>query len=70
MTPVRIVPNARRAWRWFSVQALAINGAAAAAWLAVPDDLRAAVPSEWLAAAALALTVLGIVGRLVDQSNP
>lgn len=64
-----LVPNARRAWRWFSVQALALQGAGAAAWLAVPDDLRAAVPSGWLAAAAIALTVLGILGRLVDQGT-
>lgn len=63
------VPNARRAWRWFSVQALALRGAGAAAWLAVPDDLRAAVPSRWLAAAAIVLTVLGILGRLIDQGG-
>ena len=66
---MKLVPDARRAWRWFSVQALALQGAAAAAWLAVPDDLRAAVPSEWLAGAALALTVLGIAGRLIDQQE-
>jgi hypothetical protein len=62
-----MVPDAKRAWRWFSVQAMALQGAAAAAWLAVPDDMRAAVPSEWLAIGALVLTGLGIAGRLVDQ---
>jgi hypothetical protein len=66
---MKLVPNARRAWRWFSVQVMALQGAAAAAWLSVPDDLRAAVPSEWLAAGALALTVLGIAGRLIDQGG-
>ena len=66
---MRIVKNARNAWRWFSVQAMALQGAAAAAWLAVPDDMRASVPSEWLAACAVALTVLGIAGRLVAQDG-
>ena len=66
---MRLVSDARQAWRWFSVQALALQGIAAASWLAVPDDMRAAVPSEWLAGAAVALTVLGIVGRLVDQGG-
>jgi hypothetical protein len=66
---MKLVPDARRAWRWFSVQAMALQGACAAAWLAVPGDLRSAVSSEWLAAAAIALTVLGIIGRLVDQND-
>lgn len=64
---MQLVDNARTAWRWFSVQAMALQGAAAAAWLAVPGDLREAIPSEWLAAGAIALTALGIVGRLVKQ---
>ena len=64
-----LVKDATRAWRWFSVQVLAIQGAAASAWLAVPDDLRAAVPETWLAGGAVALAVLGLVGRLVDQGD-
>jgi hypothetical protein len=64
-----LVKDAKSAWRWFSVQAMALQGAAAAAWLSVPDDLRAAVPDEWMAAGAIALAVLGIVGRLVDQGE-
>lgn len=66
---VRLVKGARHAWTWFSVQAFALQGIAAASWLAVPGDMRAAVPSEWLAGAALGLTVLGIIGRLVDQGD-
>ena len=66
---MKLVKNARQSWRWFSVQAMALQGAVAGAWLAVPDDMRAAVPSEWLAACAVALTVLGVIGRLVDQGG-
>lgn len=66
---MRLVPDWRQAWRWFSVQAFALQGIAAASWLAVPDDMRAAVPAEWLAAGAIALTALGIIGRLVDQND-
>jgi hypothetical protein len=63
------VKNARQSWRWWSVQAMTLQGAAAGAWLAVPDDMRASVPSEWLAACAVVLTAVGIVGRLVDQGG-
>ena len=66
---MRLVKDARKAWRYFSVQAMALQGAAAGAWLVVPDDMRASVPSEWLAVAAIALTVLGIAGRLVAQDE-
>jgi len=66
---MKLVKDARRSWRWLSVQAMALQGACASAWLAVPDDMRAAVPSEWLAMAAIALTVAGIIGRLVDQGG-
>jgi uncharacterized heparinase superfamily protein len=66
---MKLVHNWRRAWRWFSVQALAVSATAPAAWLAVPDDMRAAVPAEWLAAAGIALGVMGLVGRLMDQGD-
>jgi len=66
---MRLIPNARRAWRWFSVQADALAIAGAGAWLAVPNDMRAAVPSEWLAVGALVLAALGIVGRLIKQEG-
>jgi len=67
---MKLVDDARSAWRWFSVQAMALQGAAAVAWLAVPNDLRASVPSEWMAIGAVVLVVLGIAGRLVQQEEP
>ena len=66
---MKLVPNAKRAWRWLSVQAMAVSGIAPAAWLSVPEDMRAAVPAEWMATFAVVLAVLGICGRLVDQGE-
>jgi len=66
---MKMVPNARRSWRWLSVQMMTLQGAAATAWLTVPDDMRAAVPPDWLAVAAVALSALGIAGRLIDQGG-
>lgn len=66
---MKLVNDAGRAWRWFSMWALAAQGAAGAAWLSVPDDLRQTIPSEWLAAAAIVLTALGVVGRMVKQDG-
>lgn len=63
-----LVENAGSAWRWISVQAMALAGAVQAAWLSVPDSLRSSIPSEWVQYLTLGLVVLGIVGRLVKQS--
>ena len=66
---MRLVKGARKAWRWFSVQIAAVSAIAPGAWLMVPDDMRRAVPPEWLAMAGVVLGVLIIVGRLVDQNG-
>ena len=66
---MKMVPNARSAWRWYSVQAGLLQNAVISAWLLVPDEMRAAVPAEWLAIGALVLTSLGTLGRLVDQGG-
>ena len=65
---MKLVPEARRAWRWFSVQSMTLAGSLQGAWLAVPDDLRANVPKHLVHWITIALLVAGIVGRLVQQT--
>ena len=67
---MKLVPNARRSWRWLSVQIATLSGIVPGAWLAVPDDMRAAVPPEWLAVAAIVMAAMIVVGRLIDQGGP
>lgn len=66
---MKLVENAKNAWRWFSVQAMVLAGAIQGAWLFVPDDLRASVPQSWLQSITLALMVMGVAGRLVKQKD-
>jgi hypothetical protein len=66
---MKLVQNARRAYRWFSMQAMALSLGGAAAWLAVPQELRDAVPDIWLGIGAVVLATLGMIGRLVDQGD-
>lgn len=63
-----LVDNAGSAWRWLSVQAMALAGAVQGAWLAMPDELKTSIPAHWVQYLTVALLVLGIVGRLVKQS--
>ena len=66
---MKLVPNWKNAWRWFSVQSMAISGGALASWAMLPDDLKAALPAEWVAGFSGGVLVLGIIGRLVDQGG-
>jgi len=66
---MKLVPNVEKAWRWFSMQAMALSLGAAAAWLAVPQEMRDQVPDTWLAIGAVTLATLGMIGRLVEQEG-
>jgi hypothetical protein len=64
---MQLVDNARKAWRWFSVQAMALAAAGQIAWMNIPADLKASVPPNLVTYGTVVLLVLGIVGRLVAQ---
>jgi hypothetical protein len=66
---MKLVDDAKRAWRWISMQAMSAALALSGAWLAIPDDMKASIPPKYVAAATMALLALGIVGRLVDQGE-
>jgi HK97 family phage major capsid protein len=59
----------RQAWRWFSLQAMALTAAIQAAWSAMPGELKQHVPAKAVTAVSIALLLLGIGGRLVKQKK-
>lgn len=64
---MNLIPNWRKAWRMFSVQAQGLALAGVGAWQATPDDIRAVAP-WWLPPLLLGVILVGgIVGRLVVQ---
>ena len=64
---IHMIPNWRRAWRMFSVQAQALALAILGAWQVMPEDLKTAIPPGAVFWCAMGLLVAGIIGRLVDQ---
>lgn len=66
---MKLVPDARRGWKWLSVQAMALNTAMLTTWLALPADLKDTIPDVAVTAGAIVLTVAGIVGRFIDQGG-
>ena len=66
---MKLVPNARRAWRWVSMQAMAFAVALQGAWVFIPPDLKARAGEDTAAWVTSALLVLGIIGRMVKQRD-
>jgi hypothetical protein len=66
---MKLVPNAKKAGSWFSMQAMALAAAIQGAWLATPPELQALVPADWVNYGTVAVLVLGAIGRVVDQGR-
>ena len=64
---MQLIPQWRRAWRMFSVQAQALAFAILGAWQVMPEEMKATLPPSAVYWASMALLVAGIVGRLVVQ---
>lgn len=66
---MNLVADWKKAWRWFSVQAMALSGAIQVTWVSLPLDLKGSIPHDLVTGAAISLAVLGIIGRVVDQKD-
>lgn len=64
---MKLVPDWKDAWRWFSVQAFLILAAVPPVWASLPPDVKAMLPDTWQPWVLCALAVAGVIGRLKDQ---
>lgn len=67
---MKLVDDFRKAYRWFSMQAMFLALTLQGAWEVLPADMKAGLPPQYVTYATLTLLVLGIVGRLVKQDKP
>lgn len=66
---MKLIEEAKHAWKMLSMQAMAAAGALQLTWASLSDDMKASIPHEWVTYATVALLVVGMAGRLVDQSK-
>ena len=64
-----LVEDAKKAWRWISVQAMVAAGAIQGAWMFIPDDMKDSLPKGLVSGATIVLLALGVAGRLVKQGK-
>lgn len=65
---MKLVDDVRKAYRWFSVQAMVWAIALQGAWEVMPADLKSGIPPKLVTWITVGLLVLGIAGRLVKQT--
>lgn len=68
---MKIISDARSIWKHYSTQALVLVGSLQGTWAALPDGVRDSLPKNVGVAIAwitLVVAVLGIGGKLVDQT--
>ena len=66
---MQLVQDARRAWRWFSVQVLTLLAVLPLIWEQMPPETHALVPETWRPWIITGLALIGIGGRLVKQGD-
>lgn len=64
---MKLIPNWRRAWRMYSMQAKAAAAAMLGSWQALPVEWQQHIPLPMVLYSAIGVLVLGALGRLVDQ---
>lgn len=64
-----LVEDWRKAWRWFSVNAMIVAAAIQGALLQIPDDMKTHIPEALVSGSTIALLILGVVGRLIKQDK-
>jgi hypothetical protein len=67
MKKPKLVPDWRQSWKWFSTQAMALAVAIQGAWMFIPEDMKESLPKDLVGYATMALLILGVAGRLVNQ---
>jgi hypothetical protein len=70
---MKLVDDAGKAGKWFSMWAMGLSSAFLASWALIPEDLKSyltgSIPPQYISLAVAGVLVLGMVGRLVKQGE-
>ncbi len=64
---MKLVPNWRRGWRWFSN--IALTAIVAVNTTPIPPEIIGALPPDTQQKATIGLAVLGLIGRFIKQKE-
>ena len=64
----KLIPEWKLSWRMFSMQSIGAAVGLNTSWMMLGDDLKAAIPAQYVMVVAIIILLLGGVGRIIDQS--
>ena len=62
-----LVENARNAWRWFSMQALAFLAVVPVIWFQLPPETQQLIPDAAKPWIVTGVALAGMAGRMIKQ---
>lgn len=65
---MKLVPDWKDAWKWWSVRFMALAAAWPVLWMQMPPDAKTLIPATWEPWIPVTLICAGLVGRVKDQS--
>lgn len=66
---MKLIDNASKAWKLFSVQAMSLALVVQMVWVELPADLRDSLDSGTVRYITIGLLIAGVFGRLVKQEK-
>lgn len=67
---MKLIPNARKALKMWSVRGLLFIISLPGLWEVVPAEIKAMIPLPWLPWIMMVLGIATLIGRLIDQRTP
>lgn len=66
---MKLIDNWKQALRGLSVKAHTLQVAIVSTWLALPDDMRAAVPVKVVLVTVAFIGAAGVLGRIINEDK-
>lgn len=67
---MELIPDWKQAYKFASMKLMGLASVFGSVWIMIPDDLRHRVPDSWAMGILVSMTVLGMIGRIVQKPEP
>lgn len=64
---MKLVDDWKDSWKWISTHCMLFAATVQGVWASLPDDMRESLPQSVVSGLTIAILILGVLGRLIDQ---
>ena len=66
---MKLVDDAKECWKWVSMWCMTLAGTIQGAWMYIPEDMKASIPTGVIQGLTIVLLVVGMAGRVIKQKR-